>query len=392
MNRKKFLAIFLAEIFLCVISSLAIAYLWDHWFLNGPYGPYRWTGMDFVPFWTGARAMLSGASPYSAAAANTTQQLAYGGPAMNLDPLMFGYPAWIFLVIAPFAILPLKWAVATFAGLLLAALLNLYFFFARQWDKNNLRSLAIWAPILVISGLPFVVISITRGQLGYLGLFALFLSRRLWSRHPFWAGVALSLALVKPTVTVLPTAGFLLWAFLERDWQYWLGFSLSMLILTGSSILAIGNWIPDYLDVLRVSGGLEPLWSLKALAAPWNVLYAAVFTAIAGLALARSRQTKDPQPWLSASILSGIALFPMHWIYDLYLGMIIPSEARELTGLRSIAVGAALLFPWVLIFTPAPARWDMAVVGIPLAWAAAFLALFFCPTKQSPIAVGSAKS
>ncbi len=85
---------------------------------------------------------------------------------------------------------------------------------------------------------------------------------------------------------------------------------------------------------------------------------------------------RDRAQWFSAAILAGLALFPMRWIYDLLLGILIPAEAKQMGRLPAGIVGIALLAPWGLALFPETLRWSALVIGLPLAWAFVWFALF----------------
>jgi hypothetical protein len=229
---------------------------------------------------------------------------------------------------------------------------------------------------LVLGSLPFIAISVTKGQLGYLSLIALFVTRRIWDRKPFLAGIILSLVLIKPTVTVIPTAGFLLWALFEKDWKFIGGFLVSISTLLLSSLLASGNWIPGYLSMLSNTGGMPVLWSLDALNAPWNYLFGGFFCALAIYSFAVARRQNDRDFWLSTTFLLGIALFAMRWIYDLYLGILVPPQKVSQSRVQSILLALAVAAPWVLIFIPESGRWNTAILLIPSMWALYLLVQF----------------
>jgi hypothetical protein len=368
--------IILFEIVLWVIATATIFWLWDRWMLDGPHGPYRWMGMDFAPFWVGVREMFAGADPYSQATTLKIQQVVYGGPALGGDPMMFVYPAWMFLLIAPLAALPYPWAAILYIGTLLWALLNVLGLMAWNFSKGNSRVHLFWMIWLVLGSLPFIIISVTKGQLGYLSLIALFATRRLWDRKPFWAGVLLSLVLIKPTVTVIPAAGFLLWALFEKDWKFIGGFLASIGTLFVTSLLASGNWIPGYLSMLSIKGGMPVLWSLDALNSPWNFIFAAFFGLLGVYSFVIARRQRDRNFWLSTTFLLGIALTPMRWIYDLYMGVLIPPEKVSLSKVQSLFLALAVAAPWVLIFVPDTGRWNTAVLLMPIVWALYLLVQF----------------
>jgi hypothetical protein len=369
-------AVIVLELFLWIAALGTIAWLWDRWMLAGPHGPYRWIGMDFAPFWVGVREMFHSANPYDPDTTLKIQQVVYGGPALGNDPMMFVYPAWMFILVAPLSLLPFQWAAILYVGTLLWGMLNVLYLISRNLSSGNFNSRIFWMMWLTLGSLPFLIISVTKGQLGYFSLIALFLSRRIWSRHPYAAGIILGLALIKPTVTVIPTAGYLLWALFERDWKFLAGFLSCFGVLSATSLLAGGNWISGYLAMLGITGGMPVLWSIDLLSNPWKTIYAIFFGMLGIYAFLISRRDKHRDLWLSSTFLVGIALFPMRWIYDLYLGILIPPEEGKLTRIQSLATAFAVASPWALVFLPAATRWNTAIIGLPLIWTACLLSLF----------------
>ena len=416
------------ELLLWGAFVLTMLWLWDHWLIPGPHGAIHWVGMDFVPYWVGVRAMLAGHSPYLAATTRQIQAALLGGaPAAGGDPMLFVYPAWIFLVIAPWALLPLKWAVVGWTGSLLFGMLHLMGALASHWSGGRVGRTILWVAILTVGSLPFVSIAVTKGQLSLVSLGALFLAIRLVDGQPRrggttfpkskntpdpaprrgveseiggrskapppnfatssigtkhggtkfgripWrdalAGLCLAVSILKPTLTVPAMAGILIWAIIERRGYVLAGFAACLGLLTLVSWVAVGNWIPDYLKVLSNTGGAPVLWSLALLRWPWNVLYGGLFGGIGIYAFIQYLRTRQRAQWFSAAILVGLALFPMRWIYDLLLGILVPAEARQMGRLATASVGIALLASWGLAFFPEPLRWPALVIGLPLAWA-----------------------
>jgi hypothetical protein len=356
------------EVLVWIVSIGGIAFLWNKWLIPGPYGPYRWIGMDFVPYWVGVRQMIHGMNPYDTATTLKIQQAVYGGPAINVDPMMFVYPAYMFILVAPFGLLPLNWAVALFAGTLTWGLINLILVLSFQWSKKFSRRI-ILGIVLVMGSLPFFVISISKGQIGYFGMGALFIAWRLWDRKPFWSGAVLGLAILKPTAIIIPVTGYLFWSLLKKNFIPIYGFLFTITILTAGSLFAIGNWIPSYLDVLKTGGGAPVIWSLQALFFPWNIIYIMLFAVLLIYAVKISIYKSDHNLWMSAFILAGIAFFPMRWIYDLFLGILIPSQEKNLSTLSMLGISLAVISPWSLILLPETSRWNFAAIAIPLAWA-----------------------
>jgi len=330
--------------------------------------------MDFVPYWVGVRQMIHGISPYGIGTTLKIQQAVYGGSAINVDPMMFVYPAYMFILVAPLGLLPLNWAVALFAGTLTWGLINLILVLAFQWSKDFSHR-ALLGTVLVIGSLPFFVISISKGQIGYLGMGALFIAWRFWDRKPFLSGALLGLAIMKPTAIIVPVIGYLLWSLVKKNFIPIFGFLFTLMILMVGSLLAVGNWIPSYLDVLKTGGGAPVIWSLQALVYPWNIVYIVSVMALLIYAVRISVHQGDHNLWMSAFILAGIAFFPMRWIYDLFLGILIPSQEKDLSSLSILSVSLAVISPWLLILFPESSRWNFAAIMIPLAWSLSLITM-----------------
>ena len=401
MLRKNNLLRLFLEMGLWVAFVLTMLWLWDRWFIPGPHGPIHWVGMDFVPYWAGVRAMLAGQSPYSAETTHLIQSTLLGGaPEAGGDPMMFVYPAWIYLVIAPWAMLPLRFAVALWTGSLLFGTLHLIGSLAFRWGGRRPGRSSLWAAFLMLGSLPFVSIAVTKGQLSLVSLGALFLAIQLVGRLPgqsgssmpdsdhhqskpfrspfieSMAGICLAFSILKPTLTVPALAGVLVWAFIERRGWIMAGFVACIGVLSIASWLAVGNWIPDYLRLLGTTGGAPVLWSLALLEWPWKGFYTILFVGIVVLAFTRLLRRRMRAQWFSAAILAGIALFPMRWIYDLLLGVLVPAEAHHLGRFSAASLVIALMAPWGLALFPEPLRWPAQVIGLPLAWALVWFTYF----------------
>jgi hypothetical protein len=291
--------------------------------------------------------------------------------------MMFVYPAWMFVLIAPFSLMPYKWAVILYEGTLLWAMFNFFQKIASSLEYKNFFKQSLWLIWLILGSLPFLIISVTKGQLGYLSLLALFAAYQLRNQKPLLAGIILGFALIKPTVTVAPVIGFLLWALLQKNWRFLLGFTGCMTILLATSYLAIGNWIPGYLGMLGITGGMPVFWSIEILKSPWNIVYACIFVVIGIFSFFNLYRKRNHDYWFSAIVLAGIALTPMRWIYDLFLGILVLVERGNFSRLQSLIFGIAIISPWFLVLVPETMRWNAAVIGIPLIWATALLVSIF---------------
>jgi len=381
MRRSKQLIILL-QLLLLVVSLFTTSWLWDKWKVDTPHGSYRWVGMDFASYWVGIRESFYGADPYSPETTLKIQEIVYGrSAALGEDPMFFSYPAWLFLLIAPLALLPYKWAAVIWVGSLLWATFNLLYKIASIMGNDNFLAQMLWLTGLFVGSLPFLVISVMKGQLGCLSLLALFAAYQTWKQKPFLAGILVGFALIKPTVTVLPVAVFLLWTLLQKNWRFLVGFAGVMSVLLASSYFAFGNWIPSYFDMLDAKVNFSVLWSVEILPAPWNILYMSPFVGILIFSF-YSALKRNNTFWFPAAVLAGIALTPMRWIYDLFLGVLILAEKRNLLPIQSLLVGIAVLSPWSLVIFPEATRWNVAVVGIPLVWAVPLLSIIIHQKRE----------
>ena len=388
----------LVEFGLWAAFVLTMLWLWERWLIPGPNGMMHWVGMDFVPYWVGVRNMLAGISPYGSTTTHAIQTTLLGGaPGPGDDPMLFVYPAWVFLAVAPWALFPLKWAIALWTGSLLFGVMHLIGNLAIRWGGRSFFRTSLWAAVLVIGCLPFLSIAVTKGQLSLVSLGALFLAIRLvarlasrpghsgviardasvkpgrWKLIEILAGICLAFSILKPTLTILAAAGVLIWAIIERKSLLIVGFIASLGGLCLASWMAIGNWVPDYYQLLKTTGSAPVLWSLAMLAWPWNALYVALFVAIGVTAFILFLRKRLRTQWFSAAILAGLALFPMRWIYDLLLGILVPAEAHDMSALATASIVTALMAPWGLALFPEPLRWPAQVIGLPLVWAFVWL-------------------
>jgi len=352
---------------LWAVATLGFAWLWDQWMLSGPHGPYRWEGTDFAPYWVGVRAMLHRVSPYHPEVTRQIQEIVYGGPATGKDPMLFVYPAWVFLLILPLGLLPFKWATILYSSALFASLLLFLVALANNLGATT-RAKKLWFGVLSVGALPFMVFSVVKGQLGYVGLLALYIAYRLFNTMPVAAGIALSIALLKPSTTFISVSVFVLVSVVHKNWKFLWSFLGSMLVLLITSFMAIGNWSWDYLHILATQGDVPVLWSLTILPLPWNILYGGFFVGMGIWRLWRVLGEAKGE-WFPVAVLLNIALIPAHWIYDLFFGYLIVSDRRVQRWREVFIIGAAILASWLVILAPLNARGATAIVAIPLVWA-----------------------
>jgi len=203
-------------------------------------------GNDFLSRWVGTRLFLTrGLSPYSEQVTRQIHEMAYGRDATaGEDQMLFAYPFYTTLVIAPFALVGdygmarALWMTALEACLVLIAiagialnrwrlppwLLGLLLIFALLW-YHGLRP--------VINGNPSIFVT-------------LFIVLALWSirsEHDPLAGLLLALATIKPQMVALLIPLVLFWAVSHRRWSIVASFFGSLALLIATFTLFFPDWI-----------------------------------------------------------------------------------------------------------------------------------------------------
>jgi Glycosyltransferase family 87 len=184
-------------------------------------------------------------------------------PTMNsTQMLVFSHAPYIVCLFRPFALLPYAWAYVSwlaFSGALYFVSLWMVFRAAElpreQWKTGFL---------LAASSTPFLFETWIGGQLSVLAFFAwaLFFFCRHENRM-FLAGIALSLALFKPTLVALPVAVLLF----GRLWHVLSGVLAGAMALALVSIQTVGlagcrAWIGTLVFDARVAAGPAEAWHL----------------------------------------------------------------------------------------------------------------------------------
>jgi hypothetical protein len=207
---------------------------------------------DFGVFWLGTRTLWQGGNPYDYAPNGVYQSLAaaQGGVADN-----FLSPLFVTIIFAPFALFPLAAAALLwllFNQLLLVVSVGLTLRLVGQRLTPNVILIA--AGLVIFWRYSFQVMILN--NLSIMMLFGVVLSYYL-SRtgKPFWAGGVAAFLLVKPQLVffivplllVLPEKnanGKVSWF----NWQRWLGFGATGLVLAAYSFALRPAWITEWLQ------------------------------------------------------------------------------------------------------------------------------------------------
>jgi hypothetical protein len=275
--------------------------------------------LDFFPRWAGARLTLfDGYTLYDPATTTAMQVLLYGAPLPpEVDQQAFAYPAQIIVQLAPFWLIDdVRIATALWQGTSV-----LLFFGAIYALLSVFKDVPRW---LIIPGFvwQYTLLMLFQGQFTILPLAALAVGYALYQhQHDLWAGVVLSLGLVKPELMLIPAACLALHALVMRRWRLVIGLIGCGLLLLMLTIALFGWWIPRWLEEIRAYQGFAQ--SAYALQTAWEV-HPALFILILLLMGAGVRSLfHSPRTLLAGSICLGMLLLPQTLLWGLTL-LVIP--------------------------------------------------------------------
>jgi hypothetical protein len=390
---------------------LGLALLLDLW-ATASLAAAMGTANDLFPRWYGTRAwLLSGADPYGAAVTEGIRQAMGGAPGESLGAFVFGfvYPAYVALLLAPLAVLPFP--VAATLWLLLAQLAMgagaWLCWRASEREAGCPRAGTIPA-LLVTLFLPASLFNLIFGQFAAL-VFACLAGSwyLLLQRRPGWAGVLLSLAMVKPSVALLPVAALLLWCTRHRQWRTvatWLAGS-SALVLASLAVfpgwpVAFWHSTAEYARVASatsaaglVAGVLSrPTGSSAGTGLAPQALLTGITAALAAAAVGVGwwRSGRRAGDALAAGTLLGAWLVPPLYEWNSVL-LLVPLlswlRRRGQGGSRPPWPAAAALVAGALLSIPLIARWPSESRAL---WPALALVLWSWPGRPRPAPVDPA--
>jgi hypothetical protein len=208
---------------------------------------------DIYPRYVGTQAVWAGESPYSQVVTERIQLRMYGRlQPPDADQQRFAHPAYSAIFLAPLLLLTPEVAIPVWISIQFVALIVTPFLWLSilRWKPSPLTT------VLLLIGLIFVfrypILSYLWGQ--FTGGIVFLFSLAIWllaRRRDAWAGAALALATVPPSVSG-PLAIVLLGSLLLIG--RWRGMASFVAVLGAAmliSIVRIGWWIPDFLEGLR---------------------------------------------------------------------------------------------------------------------------------------------
>ncbi len=215
-------------------------------FINLRFAAQNPGGNDFLSRWVGTRVFFTrGTSPYSDQATSAIQEMAYGRPARsNEDQMLFVYPLYTILVMAPFALIGdyvtarALWMTVLEIVLIVLALFGVSL---TRWRVPRLLLIALllfaalWYHGLrpVINGNPAVMVS----------LFVWMAILAIRAEQDALAGFLLAISTIKPQMVVLLILFTLLWAISHHRWRIVWSFWGSLGLIIAGMILLIPDWV-----------------------------------------------------------------------------------------------------------------------------------------------------
>jgi hypothetical protein len=345
---------------------------------------------DLYPRWVGVRAMLfEGLNPYSPEVTARAQIGYYGRLAQEGEsPHDFLYPAFVAFTIPhfllPFPAAITTWIVTQQVFLILVVVMMTTGLQGHRADIPTIPSTAKRRPrpwqiaivSLAVIAFRYNVMALWTGQFTIYVLFFVVLAWWLWqrghNRTDFWAGCALTQALLKPQLTFLILPLWLGLALVQRRWRFIAGFASCLALLIILPMPFAGNWLPHFLDpparyeqaivaipipeqtvrALRI-GLSAVLWPLAA----WVWAKAAGLRA-QGRTIRCDRPPAFPTVGYALALTTAIILIttPRIWSYDLAMAtlpLVFLVLARYRRGVAATVVKASawaflLALPWIL--------------------------------------------
>jgi Glycosyltransferase family 87 len=322
--------------------------------------PEKIISVDFICYFSAARILAAGQSPYDLASQTEVQHALGWERATSgfgvYDCLPYYYPPWFALACVP--LLPLGYPAAKVVFFFLnieMALLSGYLL------RDRVRGVPRRLPVVFISLFIFTIVSVLLGQTALLILFLVVAAWKLLDGgRDRAAGVVLACLTIKPQLTAVLLLGVLLWAIRQRRWGVIGAFFVTSALLAGICTAIVPSWPLQMLNAPRQTSPPTELypwigntWFLVLRAAGaqgWGLwlLYLALavpfLVAVVRAALDRTRALADV---VGLGILAAFFVAPYARHYDFPV-LIVPILIL-LGGRLSRVVGGTLLMAVLLL-------------------------------------------
>ena len=316
-------------------------------------------GGDFICFWTAAKIVSAGESPYDPGLQTRIQRdLGWDKATDGLgvyEYMPYFYPPWFAFLVVP--LLPLGYVTAKTAWLVLdAEALVLTGYLLRNAVKGVPRSVAIvLIPLFACS-----LIAVLYAQVAPLVLLACAVGwRLLQASRPGLAGAALCWLTIKPQLTGIALAGLLFWSIRNRRWTLAASLVAGVLALCAVSTALIPRWPIQMLQAMHETAlptDLSPWYGTTWLAVLrtagiggpllWLLYGSAVVLSLGLVSRAILDRRGDWREVLAAGLLAAFFVTPYARVYDFPL-LLVP--ALLLLGDRLPQVGRSLLLLLLLV-------------------------------------------
>jgi Glycosyltransferase family 87 len=206
---------------------------------------------DLVTRWVGTRAALAGKDPYSDELLPEMHRMYYGHyplTATDPDPIRqkFYYPAHMVVLLAPLAYLP--WPIARGIFLAITVLLLALGFWCcmRMYRRRYTRSQLAMVLVLTLCSWPVLWGLRLQQPTLLIAAFIFLACFCLNSRLGSVAGVLLAFATVKPQIVLPIVAWLFLWAIVNRRWNLFVSFAITLAVLLLCAERIVPHWIPHW--------------------------------------------------------------------------------------------------------------------------------------------------
>ncbi len=324
--------------------------------------PLDFANKDFMSLWTGGKAVLLGLNPYNP---EVWQSLRAANGSQWMPDARAPFPLWTFLLMTPFALLPLPWAAALWMAVS-EALLGVTLYGVIVLLKAY-RPLPIEVGLLAIGAYASIItiLVLINGQmtLFLLALLVLFLWL-LKTKRLFWAGFALAFTALKPNPFILfiPLIG--LWLLWSRQWRVIIGGAAGGFALLASSWLAQPGWVSGWMHARGKTSVVTitpTVWGLSAeIAGNWWLPVGMLLTVLITVWVAYlifSQPRLPAEAVVSLAMAASLLTTPYAWAYEQAL-LFLPwawlfAVWRNRRAAQGVWTLLALVVPWGLFLIAA---------------------------------------
>lgn len=378
----------LAELSIALVAGLALAFT-ALFLCVVPLAGNITGARDFVVFWATGQQLIHRANPYDPPAMKQLEQSA--GLNTGYAALFMRNPPWALPLALPLGLLGLRvgaflWSLVI-AGCLVASVLLLWRMHGRPPNRIHWLGLS-FGPALVC---------VIMGQSSLFALLGYVLFLSLHRAHPFAAGIALWLCLLKPHLFIPFGLVLLVWIVISRNYKILAGVAAALGASCALTYLVDPTAWTGYAQMMR-NAGLETEYipCLIVVLRLWlnpHAMWLQYLAPLLGSAWALSYFWPRRQQWQwekhgNLLVLVSLAAAPYSWVYD--GGLAIPALMQGAYGTQSkpllfVLACASLLVEVQLVcgikVTSALFLWTVP------AWLAWYL--LASATARTPLATGS---